>query len=161
MSIIKKYFNYLPHFLKATSIAFSTNIILYVLLRPKIGINASGLIAELSGTLILYIFLRLSRKPKVKKSFNGIILQYIISGGTISINLIALNIIDSLYNNVLINNLIIASFSESHISFFSKLIASICGLLWTSSMTMKFSFIFKRKPTNLNNFGKPFQSKSK
>ncbi len=143
MPLITKYFSYLPHYLKASSIAFTTNAILYVLLKPKLGINASGLIAELSGTLILYTFLRISRKPKVKKSFNGITLQYLISGGTIIINLIVLNIINSFYQNVLINNIIISSLSENEISFFSKLIASICGLLWTSSMTMRFGFIFK------------------
>ncbi len=145
MLILSKYLNYLPHFLKATSIAFFTNVFLYVLLKPRIGINASGLIAELTGTLILYIFLRLSRRPKLKRNLNGIILQYLISGGTISINLIALNIFDHFYRSIIIYNSFIGSLSVTHISFISKIFASICGLLWTSSMTMKFGFIFKQK----------------
>ena len=145
MSIIYKYLKYLPHFLKVTGIAFSLNIFLYTFLKPKIGINASGFIAEIGGTLVLYSILRLSRKPKINKTIYGVSVQYLISAITVAINIIALNIINLFYINYLLKFSFISTISETYISIFSKILASILGMIWTSSMTMKFSFNFDTK----------------
>ena len=145
MSIILKYFKYLPHFLKVTGIAFSLNIFLYTFLKPKIGINASGFIAEVAGTLVLYSILRLSRKPKINKTIAGVSVQYLISAITVAINIIALNIINLFYINYLLNFNFISTISETYISIISKILASVLGMIWTSSMTMKFSFNFDNK----------------
>ena len=145
MSIIYKYLKYLPHFLKVTGIAFSLNIFLYTFLKPKIGINASGFIAEIVGTLVLYSILRLSRKPKINKTIYGVSVQYLISAITVAINIIALNIINLFYINYLLKFSFISTISETYISIFSKILASILGMIWTSSMTMKFSFNFDTK----------------
>ena len=145
MSIILKYFKYLPHFLKVTGIAFSLNIFLYTFLKPKIGINASGFIAEVAGTLVLYSILRLSRRPKINKTIAGVSVQYLISAITVAINIIALNIINLFYINYLLNFNFISTISETYISIISKILASVLGMIWTSSMTMKFSFNFDNK----------------
>mgnify|MGYP001388340451 FL=1 len=145
MSIIYKYLKFLPHFLKVTGIAFSLNIFLYTFLKPKIGINASGFIAEIAGTLVLYSILRLSRRPKINKTIYGVSVQYLISAITVAINIIALNIINLFYINYLIKFNFISTISETYISIFSKILASILGMIWTSSMTMKFSFNFDTK----------------
>ena len=145
MSIIYKYLKFLPHFLKVTGIAFSLNIFLYTFLKPKIGINASGFIAEIVGTLVLYSILRLSRKPKINKTIYGVSVQYLISAITVAINIIALNIINLFYINYLLKFSFISTISETYISIFSKILASILGMIWTSSMTMKFSFNFDTK----------------
>ena len=145
MSIIYKYLKFLPHFLKVTVIAFSLNIFLYTFLKPKIGINASGFIAEIGGTLVLYSILRLSRKPKINKTIYGVSVQYLISAITVAINIIALNIINLFYINYLLKFSFISTISETYISIFSKILASIIGMIWTSSMTMKFSFNFDNK----------------
>ena len=145
MSIILKYFKYLPHYLKVTGIAFSLNIFLYTFLKPKIGINASGFIAEVAGTIVLYSILRLSRKPKINKTIAGVSVQYLISAITVAINIIALNIINLFYINYLLNFNFISTISETYISIISKILASIIGMIWTSSMTMKFSFNFDNK----------------
>ncbi len=145
MSIILKYFKYLPHFLKVTGIAFSLNIFLYTFLKPKIGINASGFIAEVAGTLVLYSILRLSRRPKINKTIAGVSVQYLISAITVAINIIALNIINFFYINYLLKFNFISIISDTYISIISKILASIIGMIWTSSMTMKFSFNFDNK----------------
>ncbi len=142
MNIIFKYFKYLPHFLRVTGIAFSLNIFLYTFLKPKIGINASGFIAEVAGTLVLYSILRLSRKPKITKTIYGVSIQYLISAITVAINIIVLNIINLIYINFLLKFNFISIISETYISIISKIFASIVGMIWTSSMTMKFSFNF-------------------
>ena len=145
MSILLKYLKYLPHFLKVTGIAFSLNIFLYTFLKPKIGINASGFIAEVAGTLVLYSILRLSRRPKINKTIAGVSVQYLISAITVAINIIALNIINLFYINYLLNFNFISTISETYISIISKILASVLGMIWTSSMTMKFSFNFDNK----------------
>lgn len=145
MNIILKYLKYLPHFLRVTGIAFSLNIFLYTFLKPKIGINASGFIAELAGTLVLYSILRLSRKPKINKTIYGVSVQYLISAITVAINIIALNIINFIYINFLLKIYFISTISETYISIISKILASTLGMIWTSSMTMKFSFNFDNK----------------
>ncbi len=143
MPLIRKFFSYLPHFIQASSLAFLINICLYVLLKPKIGVNAGGLIAELTGTLFLYIFLRLSKKPKLFKTSSGIVAQYLISIGTIFINLVVLNVVNFVYQSITLSSPSFASISETKVSILSKIVASICGFLWTSSMTMKFTFDFR------------------
>ena len=145
MSIILKYFKYLPHYLKVTGIAFSLNIFLYTFLKPKIGINASGFIAEVAGTIVLYSILRLSRKPKINKTIAGVSVQYLISAISLAINIIALNIINLFYINYLLNFNFVSTISETYISIISKILASVLGMIWTSSMTMKFSFNFDNK----------------
>ena len=145
MSIIYKYLKYLPHFLKVTGIAFSLNIFLYTFLKPKIGINASGFIAEICGTLVLYSILRLSRKPKINKTIYGVSVQYLISAIAVAINIIALNIINLIYINYLLKFNFISTISETYIAIISKILASILGMIWTSSMTMRFSFNFGTK----------------
>lgn len=145
MSIFYKYLKYLPHYLKVSGIAFLLNIFLYTFLKPKIGINASGFIGEIIGTLVLYSILRLSRKPKINKTIFGVSVQYLISAITVSINIIALNIINFFYIKYLIDFNFFSTISETNISIISKIIASILGMIWTSSMTMKFSFNFDNK----------------
>ena len=145
MSIIYKYLKYLPHYLKVNGIAFSLNIFLYTFLKPKIGINASGFIAEIIGTLVLYSILRLSRKPKINKTIYGVSVQYLISAITVAINIIALNIINLIYINYLLKFNFISTISETYIAIISKILASILGMIWTSSMTMRFSFNFGTK----------------
>ena len=114
-------------------------------MKPKIGINASGFIGEIIGTLVLYSILRLSRKPKINKTIYGVSVQYLISAIAVAINIIALNIINLIYINYLLKFNFISTISETYISIISKILASILGMIWTSSMTMRFSFNFGTK----------------
>jgi hypothetical protein len=77
------YIKYLFHYLKVTVFAFSINLLLYVFLKPNLGVNLSSFISEVSGTLVLYTLLRITIKPKIKKLIYGISLQYLISAITI------------------------------------------------------------------------------
>ena len=139
-----KFFKSFYHYLKVTFFAFALNIFLYTWLKPILGINLSGLIAEISGTLILYTILRNTRKAKIKRKLFGLSFQYFITAITISINIICLNILDSIYSNFLLDYHIFSNLSDTYISIFSKGISSLIGLLWSSSMTILFAFDFEK-----------------
>ena len=142
MKIFIKYITYLFHYLKVTFFAFSANIFLYVLLKPNLGINLSAFISELSGTFVLFFILKLTKKSKIKKTIFGIFFQYLVSATTISINIISLNLINFLYLNYLSSNPIFLGLSEIYVSFLCKFTSSMIGLIFSSSMTIKFGFDF-------------------
>ena len=142
MNIVLTYIKYLFHYLKVTVFAFAINLLLYIFLKPNLGINLSSFISEVSGTFVLYTLLRITRKPKIKKLIFGISLQYLISSITIAINIISINIIYFFYTNYLINKSIFSGLSETYISFLAKFTASAIGLIFSSSMTIKFGFNF-------------------
>ena len=139
-----KFFKSFYHYLKVTFFAFASNIFLYVLFKPRLGINLSGFIAEISGTLILYSILRKTRKPKIKRKLFGLSFQYFITAITITINILCLNILDAIYINYLLDHSLFSNLSETYISIISKGISSLIGLLWSSSMTILFAFDFEK-----------------
>ena len=132
-------------YLKVTFFAFSSNIFLYTWLKPKLGINLSGLIAEIGGTLILYTILRKTRKAKIKRKLFGLSFQYFITAITITINILCLNILNSIYINFLLDHYLFSNLPETYVSIFSKGLSSVIGLLWSSSMTILFAFDFEKK----------------
>ncbi len=142
---ILKYFTYLYHYLKISIVAFSSNVVLYIFLKPILGINYSAFISEILGTFILYSLLRLTRKPKIKNKIFGFSLQYFISAITISINIIAINIIYFFYFNYLINQSIFSQLDDTYISFLTKFSSSLIGLIFSSTMTIKIGFYFDKK----------------
>ncbi len=133
------------HYLKVTFFAFASNIFLYTWFKPRLGINLSGFIAEISGTLILYIILRKTRKAKIKRKLFGLSFQYFITAITITINILCLNILDSIYINYLLDHSLFSNLSETYISIISKGISSLIGLLLSSSMTILFAFDFEKR----------------
>lgn len=151
MSIVRNirvfftYIKYLFHYLKVTVFAFSINLLLYVFLKPNLGVNLSSFISEVSGTFVLYTLLRITIKPKIKKLIYGISLQYLISAITIIINTISINIIYFFYINYLINESLFSQLSETYISFLTKFTSSAIGFIFSSSMTIKFGFNFGKK----------------
>ena len=142
---IFKYISYLYHYLKISIFAFSSNIILFIFLKPSLGINYSAFISEFLGTCVLYILLRLTRKPKIKNKIFGFSFQYLISAITMSINIIAINIIYYLYFNYLINQSIFSQLDDNYISFLTKFSSSLIGLMFSSTMTIKLGFYFDKK----------------
>ena len=142
---ILKYLSYLFHYLKISIFAFSTNLFLYIFLKPSLGINFSSFISELSGTLVLYSLLRITREPRIKNKVFGFSIQYLISAITISINIIAINIFYFLYFNFLINQSIINQLNDNYISFLAKFSSSLIGLIFSSTMTIKIGFYFDKK----------------
>tara|TARA_Y100001978_G_scaffold191975_1_gene196610 strand:+ start:388 stop:819 length:432 start_codon:yes stop_codon:yes gene_type:complete len=139
-----KFFRSFYHYLKVTFFAFASNVFLYTWLKPRLGINLSGFIAEISGTLILYTILRKTRKAKIKRKLFGLSFQYFITAITIIINIICLNILNSIYINYLLNHSLFFNLSETYISIISKGISSLIGLIWSSSMTILFAFDFQK-----------------
>ena len=142
---IFKYIYYLFHYLKISIFAFSSNLILYIFLKPSLGINYSAFISEFFGTFVLYTLLRLTRKPKVKNKIFGFSLQYFISAITISINIIAINIMYYLYFKYLINQSIFSQLDDNYISFLTKFSSSLIGLIFSSTMTINFGFYFDKE----------------
>lgn len=145
MRNIYKYIVYLFRYLKVSVFAFSANISLYIFLKPNLGISLSTLLSDLFGTLILYILLRLTRKPKVRNNVVGFSFQYLISGITILINLFTINLINIFYAKYLLEQSFFSELSENYISLITKFISSIIGLIFSSSMTMKIGFYFGNK----------------
>ena len=144
MKIIK-YITYLYHYLKISIVAFSSNVVLYIFLKPILGINFSAFISEFLGTFILYSLLRLTRKPKIKNKIFGFSFQYFISAITISINIISINIIYFFYFNYLINQSVFSQLDDAYISFLTKFSSSLIGLIFSSTMTIKLGFYFDKK----------------
>ena len=140
-----KYISYFYHYLKISIFAFSSNVFLYIFLKPFLGINFSAFISEFLGTFVLYILLRLTRKPKIKNRIYGFSLQYFISAITIIINIIAINIIYFFYFNYLINQSIVSQLDDAYISFLTKFSSSLIGLIFSSTMTIKLGFYFDKK----------------
>ena len=140
-----KYLYSLFHYLKISIFAFSSNVVLYIFLKPILGINFSAFISEFLGTFVLYILLRLTRKPKIKNRIYGFSLQYFISAITIIINIIAINIIYFFYFNYLINQSIVSQLDDAYISFLTKFSSSLIGLIFSSTMTIKLGFYFNKK----------------
>ena len=142
---IFKYITYLYHYLKISIVAFSSNVILYIFLKPILGINYSAFISELIGTFVLYSLLRFTRKAKIKNKIFGFSLQYFISAITISINIIAINVIYFFYFNYLINQSIFSELDDTYISLLTKFSSSLIGLIFSSTMTIKLGFYFDKK----------------
>tara|TARA_B100000242_G_C43042718_1_gene486548 strand:+ start:719 stop:1156 length:438 start_codon:yes stop_codon:yes gene_type:complete len=140
---IFKFINNFSILFKVSGCAFLLNILIYTFFKRYIGINLSAIIAEISGSILLYFLLKFFRKAKLKKKRHGILLQSLIALMTLIINLLVLNTLDLIVNNT---SLIILKsiFTFNQYSFLSKLISSSIGFIWTSTMTMKFNFYLKK-----------------
>lgn len=138
--LIWRYLSNLPAYMLPSGIAFTVDIITYTLLRSIIGINLSAFFAFVLGSTTLYIALRLTRAPKLSKKRYAVIIQILIGLGSLTINLIILNLIQYL---VSLNSAFLELSREEWSYLFTitaKLLASASGFLWTSSVTMKSLF---------------------
>ena len=141
-----KLLNFINNFsllIKVSGCAFLFNILIYTFFKKYIGINLSAIIAEISGSILLYFLLKFFRKAKLKKKRYGILLQSLIALVTLVINILVLNMLDLIVNNTSLISLK-DIFTFNQYSFLSKLISSSIGFIWTSTMTMKFNFYFKK-----------------
>ena len=142
-NFILRFFSNFTLLLKLSGCAFLFNIFVYSYFKKYLGINISAIIAEISGSILLYFLLRFFRKAKLKKKRYGILIQSSIALVTLVINLMVLNILDWIINNSLLINY--QNFFLSYkFTILSKFISSSIGFIWTSSMTMKFNFYFDK-----------------
>ena len=92
------------------------------------------------GTIVSFLVLTSILEYRLRKKRFGIIIQLIIGLGTLSINILVLNIID--YCSQKINYELYIDYLDKsyYYALLSKIIASGVGFLWTSSLTSKFLF---------------------
>ena len=128
----------------ATFFALLTDVSIYTLIKPKVGLNLAACISFLSSQVILFSILRYNQTSKINKKRHAFLIQVLIGLGTVIIHIVILNIItvittyfDALLANQLVNNQ--ALFNAS-----TKILAACFGFLWTSTMIRK--FIFTSKP---------------
>ena len=140
ISNLKKYIQFVPFYLVASGCAFTIDLIIFTLLRTNIGANISAVIAFFFGTIVSFLVLTSILEYRLRKKRFGIIIQLIIGLGTLSINILVLNIID--YCSQKINYELYIDYLDKsyYYALLSKIIASGVGFLWTSSLTSKFLF---------------------
>jgi len=145
-NLVENYLSFLPNFLKASGSAFIVDSLVFTSLRPSLGTNNSAIISFLFGTLTLFSILHFLNLSRIKSKRIAILIQLFIGIGSFAINLLILNLIDSIFFSINYS-LFISTLDKSFIYAFAiRFIAACFGFIWTSVMTNKFTFYsLKRK----------------
>ena len=138
---ISNYFKFFPYYFTSSLFAFITDISIYAFLRPKYGIFIAAVNAFLAGTTILFFMLRFTNKSKIKSKRKGLLFQILIGMGSLIINIFILFLIDTLVGFILQDLFNI----NSIYSLFTKFISGCFGFLWSSLLTSKYNFDYKRR----------------
>tara|TARA_B100000700_G_scaffold250950_1_gene281796 strand:+ start:120 stop:575 length:456 start_codon:yes stop_codon:yes gene_type:complete len=138
-----KYLGFIPFYLIASGLAFIVDLTIFTLSRARIGTNNGAFISFIFGTFTSFSVLILITKYKLTKKRIGLVIHLIIGLGTLTINLIVLNTLDS-FSQLIDYSFYINYLNKSnYYAFFSKIISGCIGFIWTSYMTSK--LLFKKK----------------
>tara|TARA_Y100001968_G_scaffold182943_1_gene167547 strand:- start:544 stop:999 length:456 start_codon:yes stop_codon:yes gene_type:complete len=140
---LKKYLEFIPFYLIGSGMAFIVDLTIFTLLRARIGTNNGAFISYIFGTFTSFSVLLIITKYKLNKKRIGLLIHLLIGLGTLMINLFILNTLDSF--SQLINYSFYINYlnKSNYYAFFSKVISSCIGFIWTSYMTSK--LLFKKK----------------
>ena len=135
-SNFQSYIKFIPKFLTGSFCAFIIDNFIYSSLRPLLGINYSACVAFLAGATSLFIFLQISSVSKTSSKRKGFLILLAIGIGSLTINIILLNIIEKL----LFGFISIPFEINSFLAGCTKLVSGFFGFIWSSYMTSRYLF---------------------